>query len=157
MKASIYRTGCYLNSTQEDDLRSFLAEKYIEIVRRINRANSSIKNPHGYVYRALDWAVLEYVIKEVLNNRNRRYLDTATEELDCLPDQRPHLIPFYELDILHPLADLEKKVISLKANKYTHLEISYLMGITVDVCKKTYQKAKNKLLKYIKEASPDKM
>lgn len=153
LNSSIYKTGCSLNGTQVDDLRSYLAEKYIDIIRKMNQGKTKPENPKQYVIRSLDWSVLEYVGREILNNRNRRCKLLTTEVLDCLPDERPEKeTPFYKLEILQPLNNLEKKVVSLKANQYTHDEIAYILNISVNVSKKVYLKGKSKIQESILSA-----
>lgn len=148
LKASVDKTGCSLNETQMDDLRSFMAEKYIDIICRMNQGKTKPNNPKQYVIKALDRSVLEYIDREILNNRNRRYKLLTTEDLDCLPYEKPEAdIPFYKLEILRPLNKLEKKVVFLKANQCSHNEISYMLNISENVSKKVYIRAKSKILK----------
>lgn len=147
LKSSIDKTGIYLNRTQVDDLRSYLAEKYIDIICRMNQGKTKPDDPKQYVLKSLDRSVFEYMDREILNNRNRRCKFLPTEVLDRLLDERPETeMPFYKLEILRPLNQLEKKVVSLKANQYTHDEIAYMLNISENVSKKVYIKAKSKIL-----------
>jgi DNA-directed RNA polymerase specialized sigma24 family protein len=147
LELSIYRTGIHLNRTQKEDLQSYLAEKYIDIICRMNQGKTQPENPKQYVIRSLDRSVLEYMDREILNNRNKRCKFLTTEDLDRLPDEKLESdIPFYKLAILRSLNKLEKKVVSLKANQYTHDEISYMLNISENVSKKVYVRAKSKIL-----------
>jgi len=147
LNSSIDKTGIYLNRTQVDDLRSYLSEKYVDIVRRIRQGKTKPDNPKQYVLKSLDRSVFEYMDREILNNRNRRCKLMTTEVLDRLLDEKSESdIPFYKLEILRPLNQLEKKVVSLKANQYTHDEIAYMLNISENVSKKVYIKAKSKIL-----------
>jgi DNA-directed RNA polymerase specialized sigma24 family protein len=149
LESSIYKTGYQLNRAQKEDLRSYLGEKYVDIVRRINQGKTKPDNPQQYVLRALDKSVFEYIVKDVLNNRNRRYKLLSSEDMDRLPDEKTEIeTPFYKLEILRHLNKLEKKVVSLKANGYTHTEIAFLLEITVHTSKHTYRSAKAKLLRH---------
>lgn len=151
LRSSIYKTGCSLNETQVDDLRSYLSEKYIDIIQRMSQGKTKPENPKQYVLKSLDRSVFEYMDREILNNRNRRCKLMITEDLDCLPYERSeHELPFYTLEILRPLTKLEKKVVSLKANQYSHNEIAYLLNISIHVSKKVYIKAKSKILDHLR-------
>lgn len=114
LNSSIDRTGIHLNRTQKEDLQSYLAEKYIDIICRMDQGKTKPENPKQYVVRSLDGSVLEYMDREILNNRNRRCKLMITEDLDRMPDEQPEReTPFYKLEILRHLNKLEKKVVSL--------------------------------------------
>jgi len=150
LNSSIDRTGIHLNRTQKEDMISYLSEKYVDIVRRMSQGKTQPDKPKQYFMKALDKSVFEYIDREILNNRNRRCKLLTTEDLDCLPDEQPEReTPFYKLEILRSLNRLEKKVVSLKANQYTHDEIAYMLNISENVSKKVYSKGKAKIQRYL--------
>ncbi len=133
---------------------SSLAEEAVQDTCRIACAKVdnflSSPNPRGWLLNTL-----KYVIKNMIRSRVRlNNMVVSSFEFDentIADDTDTSNIDFMYSDIVDSAEyELLKKI---ALDKYTMLEASQEIGISVEACKKRVQRAKKKLKKHLKEKS----
>lgn len=148
-KEMFYPLSAYAQSALND--RS-LAEEAVQDTFRIACAKAndflSSPNPRGWLLNTL-----KYVIKNTV--RSRAYLNSmVVSTLDFDENIIPKDTDVPDIDFLYSdMADNEdyKLLKKIALDKYSMLEASQELGISVEACKKRVQRAKKKLKKHFIE------